>query len=69
MAPFGHPWESFLGRLCVKNRVFLPCDVQANFLSHFGCFLEHFGSILGVFWVELGFQIAVDLEKSSYTQT
>ena len=51
MAPFGPHWGSFLGRLCVKNRVFLPCDVQAHFLHHFEVlfktFWKHFGSVLG----------------------
>ena len=57
-APFGRPvgsfgllWGTFWGRLCVKNRVFLSCDLQAHFLHHFGvlftAFWEHFGSDLG----------------------
>ena len=51
VGPFGPPWGSFWGRLCVKNRAFLPCDVQAYFLPHvwefFKAFWEHFGSVLG----------------------
>ena len=51
VAPFGPPWGSFLGRLCINNRVFLPCDVQAHLLPHFRMFFrvfwEHFGSVLG----------------------
>ena len=52
------PLGTFWGRLYAKNRVFLPCDLQTHFLHHFGV---HFGSILGVIWVELGFNIALDL--------
>ena len=69
VVPFGLPWGSFLGRLCVKNRVFLPCDVQAHFLHHFRMLFKAFWKHFGMIWVELGFQIAFDLEKCSYTQT
>ena len=53
-APWGHlgPLGGHSGDVCVStNRVFLPCDVQAHFLHHFGmlfrAFWEHFGSVLG----------------------
>ena len=56
--PLGGPWghlDSLGGRfgdVCVsKIEFFLPCDVQAHFLHHFGVlfrvFWEHFGSDLG----------------------
>ena len=71
-APRGAIWIPLgviLGTFVCQKSCFLPCDVQAHFLHHFGCFLEHFGSVLGVFWVELGFQIVLDLEKALYAQT
>ena len=52
-----------------KSFFFYHVMSRPTFCIILGCFLEHFGSILGVFWVELRLQIAVELEKSSYTQT
>ena len=58
--PLGAPWRhlDFLG---VILGTFRP--------TFCWCFLKHFERMLAVFWVELEFQIALDLEKSSYTQT
>ena len=71
-APWGHldPLGGHFGDVCVsKIEFFYHVMSRLIFCFILGCFLEHFGSILGVFWVELGCQIAVDLEKSSYAQT
>ena len=50
VAPFGLTSESFSGRLCVPNRVFLPCDVQAHFLPHFRVFFRAFWECFGWSW-------------------
>ena len=72
-APRGAIWTPIgghFGDLCVsKIDFFYHVMSRPTFCIILGCFLEHFGSIWGVFWVELGCQIAFDLEKSSYTQT
>ena len=74
--PLGTPWGHLgslgghFGDVCVsKIEFFYHVMSRPTFYFILGCFLELFGSILGVFWVELGCQIALDLEKSSYTQT
>ena len=74
--PLGAPWRHLdpLGGhfwdVCVSKIVFFYHVMsRLTFCLILGCCLEYFGSILGVFLVELGFQIAVDLEKSSYAQT
>ena len=55
--------------VCQKSSFFCHVMSRPTFCIILGCFLEYFGSILGVIWVELEFQIAFDLEKSSYTRT
>ena len=74
--PLGAPWRHLdplgghFGDVCVSKIVFFYHVMsRLTFCLILECFLEYVGSILGVFWVELGFQIAVDLEKSSYAQT
>ena len=51
---FGLPLGSFLARLRAKKASFLPCDVQAHFLHHFGRLFTPFWWYFGELFDGLG---------------